>query len=131
MLIQGPLLLDWSRRKRGILPQIENGCLQGSQPPEVDRVDLWLRARVQIRSRPDWYFVKLYTHGAEDFNMRILLDEPMTRFHEELARRAREDRAFYYHYVTAREMFNLVRAAEAGWTGSIVDARDYELAWAA
>ena len=36
---------------------------------------------------------------------------------------------FHYHYVTAREMYNLARAAEAGWTGSVAEARDYELVW--
>jgi hypothetical protein len=127
LLIQGPLLLDWSRRKWGILPHVENGCLQSSQPPGLDRLDLWLTARVQVRTRPDWFFVKLHTHGAEEYNMPVLLDEPMVQFHQALARRAREDPAFHYHYVTAREMYNLVRAAEAGWTGTIADARNYEL----
>jgi hypothetical protein len=51
----------------------------------------------------------------------------MVRFHEDLARRARQDPNFQFHYVTAREMFNLVRAAEAGWQGTVADARDYEL----
>ncbi|HZW32269.1 MAG TPA: hypothetical protein VFF52_16270 [Isosphaeraceae bacterium] len=129
LLIQGPLLLDWSDRKWGILPHVENGCLQESQPPRIDRLDLWLTARVQVRTRPDWFFVKLYTHGAEDYNMRVLLDEPMVQFHQALARRAGEDPAFHYHYVTAREMVNLVRAAEAGWTGSVASARDYQLVW--
>jgi hypothetical protein len=129
MLIQGPLLLDWSRRKWGIMPHIENGCLQSSQPPGMDRLDLWLRARIQVKARPDWFFVKLHTHGAEEYNMPVLLDEPMVRFHEALARRAREDPAFSYHYATAREMFNLARAAEAGWTGSVAEARDYQLVW--
>jgi hypothetical protein len=129
MLIQGPLLLDWSHRKWGIVPHVENGCLQGSQPPRIDRLDLWLRARVQVKTRPDWFFVKLHTHGAEEYNMDVLLDEPMIQFHEALAQRAREDRAFHYHYVTAREMYNLVRAAEAGWTGPITEVRDYQLVW--
>ena len=30
---------------------------------------------------------------------------------------------------TAREMFNLARAAEAGWKGSVAAARDFELVW--
>lgn len=129
MLIQGPLLLDWSHRKWGIMPHIENGCLQSSQPPGMDRLELWLKARVQVASRPDWFFVKLHTHGADEDNMPVVLDGPMVRFHEALTRRARRDPAFHYHYVTAREMFNLVRAAEAGWAGSITDARDYQLIW--
>ncbi len=107
MLIQGPLVLNWRRRKWGILPRIENGCLQGNQPPDLDRVHAWLRARVQVPARPDWYFVKLHTHGAPEGNQRVLLGEPMEAFHRTLARKAGEDPNFHFHYVTAREMYNL------------------------
>jgi hypothetical protein len=127
LLIQGPLVLDWGRRKFGLVPRLENGCLQGSQPARVGRVDSWLRARVQVPARPDWFFVKLHSHGAHEPNHEALLGEPMVRFHEDLARRARDDPRFHYHYVTAREMYNLVRAAEAGWRGSVAGALDFEL----
>jgi hypothetical protein len=127
MIIQGPLILNWTQRKWRILPRIENGCLQGNQPPGLDRLDAWLRARVQVPARPDWYFVKLHTHGAPELNQRVLLGEPMVAFHRALARRAGEDSSFRFHYVTAREMYNLVRAAEAGWQGTVDEARDYEL----
>ena len=129
LMIQGPLLLDWRRRKAGLLPRLENACLQGNQPPSLDRLDLWLRARVRVPTRPDWYFVKLHTHGAPEGNARVLLGEPTVRFHEALARRAAEDPRFHVHYVTAREMYNLARAAEAGWKGSVADARDWDLVW--
>jgi hypothetical protein len=129
MLIQGPLLFDWGRRKWGVVPRIENGCLQASQPPDFERLRLWLRARVQVPARPDWFFVKLHTHGATEDNARVLLGEPMVRFHVALARLAAEDARFRFHYVTAREMFNLARAAEAGWKGSVAAARDFELVW--
>jgi hypothetical protein len=129
LLIQGPLLLDWRRRKFGLLPRLENACLQGSQPPSLRRLDLWLRARVQVPSRPDWFFVKLHTHGANEINHEALLGEAMARFHDDLARRARENPLFHYHYVTARETYNLVKAAEAGWKGSVADALDFDLVW--
>jgi hypothetical protein len=129
LLIQGPLMLNWKRRKWGLLPRVENACLQGNQPPTMERLDLWLKAHIHIPSRPNWYFVKLHTHGAKEANQRVLLDEPMARFHEALAQRAREDRRFHYHYVTAREMYNLVRAAESGWRGDVEGARDFELVW--
>ena len=127
MLIQGPLLLNWRRRKWGLLPRIENGCIQANQPPSIERLDLWLKARVQVPNRPDWFFVKLHTHGAPEPNQRVLLGEPMVRFHRALARCAEEDERFHFHYVTAREMYNLVRAAEAGWEGPIAPARDFLL----
>jgi hypothetical protein len=121
------LLLDWTRRKWGLLPRLENGCLQASQPPTIDRLPLWLRARVQVQGRPDWFFVKLYAHGAVEDSHEALLGEPMQRFHQGLAELARRDANFHYHYVTAREMYNLVRAAESGWSGSVAGALDYEL----
>jgi hypothetical protein len=127
LMIQGPLLFDWSRRKFGILPRVENACLQGSQPPSLARLDLWLKASVRISSRPDWYFVKLHTHGANEANMPALLGDAMVRFHAGLAERAARDRNFRFHYVSAREMANLALAAEAGWTGSVADARDYAI----
>jgi hypothetical protein len=128
MLIQGPLLLDWRRRKFGLLPRLENACIQGSQPACIERLDCWLRARVQVPSRPDWFFVKLHAHGANEASHEVLLGEPMVRFHEELARRARANPRFHFHYVTAREMYNLVKAAEAGWPGNVAGALDFELA---
>lgn len=127
LLIQGPLVLDWSKRKWGAFPRLENGCLQGSQPPAIERLDRWLRARIQVPGRPDWFFVKLHAHGAEEASHETLLGEPMRLFHEGLARRARENPRFHYHYVTAREMYNLVKAAEAGWKGSVGEARDCRL----
>jgi hypothetical protein len=129
LLVQGPLLFNWKNRARGIVPRIENANIQGNQPPTMARLDLWLRARVQVPTRPDWFFVKLHTHGATEVNRAVLLGEPMARFHEGLAKRAAADANFHYHYVTAREMYNLIKAAEAGWTGSVNDARDYELVW--
>jgi hypothetical protein len=131
MMIQGPLVLNWKRRKWGILPRIENACLQGNQPPAPDRLDAWLRARVQVPTRPDWYFVKLHTHGAPEGNQRVLLGESMVAFHCALAQKAGEDPSFQFHYVTAREMYNLARAAEAGWRGTVAEARDYELVFKA
>jgi hypothetical protein len=129
MLIQGPLLLDWSRRKFGLLPRMENACLQASQPPSIERLPLWLRARVQVPARPDWFFVKLHAHGAAEESHEILLGEPMVRFHQALAQYAAENTHFHFHYVSAREMYNLAKAAESGWKGSVADARDFELLW--
>lgn len=129
LLVQGPLLLNWQSRKAGLMPRVENGNLQAGQVPTMARLDLWLRARIQVPARPDWFFVKLYTHGATETNQTVILGDPMVRFHEALARRAADNPNFHFHYVTAREMYNLVKAAEAGWSGNVADARDYELVW--
>jgi len=129
MLIQGPLVLNWRSRKSGLMPRVENGCLQRGQAPTMRRLDLWINARIQVPSRPDWYFIKLHTHGAPEHNQQVLLGTPMLQFHKSLEERAARDKRFHYHYVTAREMYNLARAAEAGWKSSVAEARDYELIW--
>ncbi len=117
LMIQGPLLLDWTVRKWGIFPRIENACLQRTQPPDKNRLNLWLRAGVKVATKPSWYFVKLHTHGAYEANQDVLLGPAMVRFHEDLQERAREDASFRFHYVTARELANLSIAAEQTPTG--------------
>jgi hypothetical protein len=123
MIVQGPLRL-W--RPRGSLkPRIENGCVQAGQPATMERLDQWIKAGVRVAGREDWVFVKLHTHGAKESNRRALLGEAGMAFHEGLARRAAQDMRFRYHYVTAREMFNLAKNAESGWTGSVDDGRNH------
>jgi hypothetical protein len=129
MLIPGPLVLKWSQRKWGVLPRLENGCLQKSQPPSLRRLWSWLQAGIQIPTRPDWYFVKLHAHGGPEQDHEALLGTPMMQFHRDLAEFAGKQPQFHYHYVTAREMYNLVKAAEAGWQGSALGALNYQLLW--
>ncbi|MFM7150129.1 MAG: hypothetical protein ACKO23_09830, partial [Gemmataceae bacterium] len=126
MMIQGPLVLNWKKRKWGLLPGLENGCLQGTQPPTIDRVDNWLRAHIQVPTRPDWYFVKLHCHGTIE-NHHDALIHGKAKFHDQLADKAQREPRFHYHYVSSREMYNLIKAAEAGWKGSVHDALNYEL----
>jgi hypothetical protein len=125
MIIQGPLGMYRTRGRWA--PRIENGCLQRSQPPAPERLEQWLGAEIGVAGRPDWRFIKLHTHGAIEANREVLLGQPMIDFHRELARRAGADGGFRYHYVTAREMYNLARAAEAGAAIPINTGRDFEI----
>lgn len=127
LLIQGPLCLDWQRRTLGVLPGIENACLQGSQPPSERRLNLWLRCQIRVPKRPEWYFVKLHTHGANEANMPALLGDAMTQFHNLLRQRAASNPDFKFHYVTARELYNLAFAAETGCRGNVSDLIDASL----
>ena len=113
LMIQGPLLLDWNRRKFGIIPKVENSCLQHSQPPDTKRLNLWLQARVTPAANPNWYFVKLHTHGVSEPNQKVLLGDAATKFHEELRTFSEQKQNFRVHYVTAREMANLALAPKS------------------
>jgi hypothetical protein len=117
MIIQGPLALDWSRRKWGILPRLENAEISAANPPRAERMRLWVRQWVHVRGQPDWVFVKVHTHGCVPDTARMLLGETMRHAHEILGRLFNDGSQWRLHYVTAREMYNLVLAAEAGRAG--------------
>jgi hypothetical protein len=117
LLIQGPLGLNWRRRKWGLLPRVENGDLTGVNPPTVQRMKLWLELCPRVRGGPPWIFIKLHTHAGIPKNYRALLGDPARQFYQGLAEMARTLPGFHYHFVTAREMANLVMAAEDGHTG--------------
>jgi hypothetical protein len=112
LLIQGPLALDWKHRKWGILPRLENADLTAQNPPTLDRLRLWCAAGVHVKGRPDWLFVKLHTHGAQEANTDMLLGEPMRAFHHSLRSLSEIHPSFCYYYVTTRQLATLVHQAE-------------------
>ncbi len=127
LLVQGPLGLNWRRRKWGVLPRLENADLTGANPPSLGRFRLWMKLAPFVRGGPPWIFIKLHTHGGIPRNYRSLLGEPARAFHRDLAAAAAADPRLRFHYVTAREMVNLVHAAEAGMDGDPCPWRDFRL----
>jgi hypothetical protein len=128
LMVQGPLSLDWSRRKYGVIPGLEAGTLDHSpgHHPSARRFRQWVAASVVVTGRPDWIFVKVHTHGAPEGNADVLLGRAMREFHEEIQRYTR-GQGMYLHYVTAREIVNIIHAAEDGAAGDPGDYRDYRL----
>jgi hypothetical protein len=128
MIIQGPLMLNWKQRKWGLMPRIENSDIRRSMPPTPERVDLWVRAGITVSGRPDWLFIKIHTHGTQEGDMDTLLGEPVDAMHDYLENRYNDGVNYALHYVTAREMYNIARAAEAGEQGNPARFRDYVIA---
>jgi len=125
MLIQGPLMLNWKDRKFGLMPRIENSDIRRSMPPTPERVDLWVKAGISIEGRPDWLFIKIHTHGTQDGDMDTLLGEPAEQMFSYLESRYNDGKNYQLHYVNAREMYNIARAAEAGKSGNPSQWRDF------
>lgn len=113
MIVQGPLALNWRRRK------IENADVAGYAPASLERAQLWLKQRIGVVGKPDWSFVKVHTHGCQERNFGAVLDGTL---HEALAQLPVK-----LHYVTAREVYNLIKAAEAGKSGDPNQYRDFIL----
>ncbi len=125
LIVQGPLGLNWQWRKWGVLPRIENSDLTGANPPTRERLALWMNCGITVEGRPNWLFIKLHTHGAKPENSRMLLGEPMRAFHRLLGKIVQDDATVRFHYVSAREMVNILHAAEAGHSGDPGQFRDY------
>ncbi|MGH7271481.1 MAG: hypothetical protein ACREJ3_13710 [Polyangiaceae bacterium] len=128
LLIQGPLAL--ARRAPTIARprplRIDSGTLDAGDPPTQSRLTTWIDQWVHVEGRPEWTFVKLHAHGAPEKNAETMLGAPMEELHRALARVAATG-AHSVHYVTAREMYNVVRAAMDGFTGSPAAYFDYEV----
>lgn len=127
LIIQGPLALNWARRAQGIFPRIENGDITAANPPTSDRVDLWVGQHIHVKGKEDWIFVKVHTHGAQESNADVLLGEPMRSMYNYLETRYNDGKNFVLHYVSSREMYNIVKAAEAREQGSPHQYRNYIL----
>lgn len=118
LLIQGPLALNWKKRKFNLLPKIENGCLCVDNPPTPDRIDLWIKQHIHVRHASKWIIVKVYTHGAQERNMAALLNGDLDKMYRYLETRYNDGKNYVLHYVTAWELYNIVKAAEHGHTGN-------------
>jgi hypothetical protein len=125
LLVQGPLGLNWERRKFKIFPKIENGEITGANPPRPDRMKLWLNLGMHVQSQPNWLFIKLHTHGGIPQNMKTLLGDSMRHFYEHLLENYNDGKNFRLHFVTAREMVNIIHAAEDGHSGNAGAFRNY------
>jgi hypothetical protein len=126
IMVQGALMLDFragggSRRLR-----IDNSALTAANPASLRRLRNWKRAAISVGGRPDWLFIKLHCHGMDPGQVDATLGTPMQEFLRELVGGA-EERNEVLHFVSAREMVNVILAACDGREGNPGDYRDYRL----
>ena len=126
LMLQGPLMLDFSSRSGSRRLRIENGALTRPNPPSLRRLKLWKEAAITVQGRPDWLFIKLHCHGMDPTQKEVMLGEAFGRFLRELVEGA-SDRRETLHFCSAREMVNIIFAACDGREGNPGDYRDYRL----
>ncbi len=126
LIVQGPLMLDFAADSDSRRWRIDNAALTGSNPPSLRRLDLWKRAAIAIKGRPDWLFIKLHCHGMDARDEEATVGDAVRKFVSELVSGA-EQRKEILHFVTAREMVNIVLAACDGREGNPGEYRDYQL----
>jgi hypothetical protein len=123
ILVQGPLMLDFGRGRA--MPGIENGELSGSNPPTLHRLNLWRQAGVSVEGRPEWCFIKLHCHGMIPRDASAMVGRLKSDFLQQLTGLSKTSGEFQLHFVSAREMVNVILAACDGHSGNPGDFRDY------
>jgi len=127
MIVQGPLAVTWPRAALRLRPFLETGNLAGNGAGMRKRVAAWVTTGVCVAGRPNWVFVKAYTHGCNEENWPLLFGPPMQELHRGLAEHYNDGSSYRLHYVTAREMYNIIKAAERGLPGNPGTYRDLEI----
>ncbi len=83
---------------------------------------------IHVEGRPEWVFIKVHTHGTQERDMDTLLGDAAHVMHSHLETAYNDGNRYVLHYVTAREIYNIIKAAEAGKSGDPNQWRDFELA---
>jgi hypothetical protein len=79
---------------------------------------------VRVAGRPDWLFIKLHCHSMDPTQHEAVIGGAFRNFLEQLVTGAAE-RKETLHFVTTREMVNILVAACDGREGNPGDYRDY------
>jgi hypothetical protein len=113
-MMQGPLGINWQSPGR---PRLENASLTTPNWGRPDRIRTWLNSNIHVQGRPEWLFVKLHTHGAIERDFDALFGDKAYELHRVLNEQYNDGRQYKLHYVTARQAYNIAKAAEAGEGG--------------
>jgi hypothetical protein len=124
LIVQGPLMLRRGSPSRSWIGSIENGAITRRNPLSLSRLRLWKQAAISVRGKPDWLFIKLHCHGMDPTQHDVVLGEPMREFLRELVDGA-APRDEILHFVSAREMVNIMLAACDGREGNPGEYREY------
>ena len=123
-LMQGPLGMRLGRPWR---PRIENASLTSENWGSRERIASWIDCNVHVQGRPEWLFIKLHTHGAIERDFDALFGERARTMHRVLNTEYNDGRRYQLHYVTARQAYNIARAAEHGMSGDPREFLDFAI----
>ncbi|MCH2179627.1 MAG: hypothetical protein MK106_12570 [Mariniblastus sp.] len=117
LIFQGPTAISWNG-------YLEYGAIEDDPIFEDHRINKWIDSNIHVHGRPEWIFVKVYSHGAQ--SQHVVLDQDMDKMLSAL-RQETKQRDIKLHFMTAREAFNVIKSAEDGKQGNPEDYRDYRI----
>jgi len=120
LMIPGPLSIQFNRAMLNDADLAPNTTITASM------IRRWIRSHVHVQGRPEWVFVILHTHSATEVYQKALFEDKLPQVWR-LALQMASQGEFCLHYMTAREIYNVVKAAEAGHSGDPGCYRDFEI----
>ena len=118
MIFEGPISFIWKNAG------LEYGAVEDYSIPNDERIKRWIDTNIHVKGRPEWVFVKVYSHGCQ--SAKSILNhymDPMLRGLENICKK----RKIKLHYMTARQAYNVVKAAEDGKFDNPEKYRDYKI----
>lgn len=104
MIITGPLAINIKTR------HFEVGQLEAWWGSNwSNRIPLWINNSPFVQGRPDWRFLKMYTHGVQ--SKKLILSQKFRNLFLEL-KKYTATKGIKLHFVSAREAYNIIKAAE-------------------
>jgi hypothetical protein len=114
MIIQGPLFPFFpSNGIRGIRYAADQ--VSRFYPFSTKRIDRWVKTGIHVQGKDNWVIIKIHMHGAVDGH--VVLGEEMNSIFDYLESHYNDGDRFRLHYLTARELYNLIKSIEAGEVG--------------
>lgn len=111
MMIQGPLF-PYFKNNNILGLRLYTPVIDGQPPVDYKRIDAWVRSDVHIKGADNWIIIKTHTHGAVESDA-VLGDEMDTIF-SYLEDNYNNGVDYFLHYVSARELYNIIKAIESG-----------------
>lgn len=111
MIIQGPLHPFFKSNKLWSL-RILGDEISGSPPVTDKRIDAWIKTNICVKEKSEFIFIKTHTHGATD--SKAVLGKEIEQIFTYLETEYNDGKNFILHYVTARELYNIIKAVESG-----------------
>jgi hypothetical protein len=114
MLIQGPLHPFFFSKQITSL-RTPGDSINGDPPVTSKRVDFWVKTGIHIQGKDNWIVIKTHTHGSTD--SKAVLGDEIDSIFSYLETKYNDGNHYILHYVTARELYNIIKAVEAGESG--------------
>ena len=117
LFVQGVIGLRWKSRTHKFKPSIEQSNVDINDQPISGRIDYWIEKAIHVKGKPEWVFIKIHTHGSREEDRELLLGKGCEEMYSYLETKYNDREKYFLHYVSAREMYNIIKAAEDGLIG--------------